>query len=528
MEDINTSNNQEALEKFKMQQEEFEKQRVENLKNYKQQSEAYKEEKQKRKDDIINNHPRFLIGLGFSIFIGILASIFLTKSWGIGISILILLTIVGFFCVNKVRNKSYFGYFLIGTSFLLSTTFAIFSNDLEPLNVVLIWATLMAGFMALTYENFERIPKLFFISLIKRIFRSKFMGINIIPAFINKILKKRDIKIIKGARNNAKGILKGLLISIPVLLVLIIMLSKSDEVFKYYLSSINLSFYDFNLSIDTIWNIVIFIFVFSYVFGAYNSFNAKLDQNIKEGSKWGINIFTISTTLIMIIILYLCFTFIQVSHLYGNGTLPNGISYAEYARSGFFDLIYIVVINMLLVGILKNKIDSESKNTRNLLNIFYSIITILTINMSVAAFYKMNIYIEAYGYTTLRVLVSAFIIFLVLTMIYMLMFIWKGTNIFKITMVTGLVIYLGLNFMNIDNFIATKNINNKTITQTDQEYISYLSIDAQDAITKAYKDKTISETTFENWMKWNEFRKISDSHKFYSYNYNLKKFENLD
>lgn len=489
-----------------------------------------REEKKRRRDNIINNQSKFLINLGFSIFIGILASIFLVNPWGIGISILVGLAIIAFFCINGVRNKSYFGFLLVISSFLLSVTFGIFNSDLKGLNIIVIWFTLMAGFMALTYENFENIPKVFLIKVLKRIFTSDFIGVSTIPSFIKNVLKKNKIKINKPNNSNLKNIFKGLLISIPVLAILVIMLSNSDEVFKYYLSQINFSFslYDFSFPVTHIISIIIFLFVFSYLFAAYNSFSINLEVDTKESSMWNVSIFTVSTVLIMIIILYLCFTFIQVSHLYGSRTLPNGITHAQYARSGFFDLIYVVIINMILVATLKNKIADNSKNTEILLNVFYSIITILTLNMSVAAFYKMNMYIEAYGYTELRVLVSAFIIFLIITMLYMLMFIWKNTNIFKITMITALVIYIALNFMNIDNFIASKNIANKTIDGTDQSYISSLSVDASNTILKAYEDKRISEKTFKNWLEWNSYDLSYSLDKFYSYNYNSNKFNKIN
>lgn len=485
-------------------------------------------EKLQRKNNFIKNHHKVSLILFFSIFIGILSSIFLFNRWGISISLLISLTIIGFISVNGIQNKSYFGYFLIFSSFLLSLTFGIFNNDLTSiLNIVFIWLSLMGGLLCITYKDVEKFPSIFFAALFSRIFGNNFISIFILPKFIKSIFRTKNISLGRNHSTNLKNIFKGLLISIPFLFVLIVILSQADDVFKYYLSNFNFNF-NFNFDFSKIPNIIMFIFVFSYIFGSYSSFTTSLSISKNDRNYWKFNIFTLATVLIMIIILYLTFTIVQVSYLYAKGTLPDGITYSNYARNGFFNLIYVVIINIVLVVTLKNKTIYNSNTAKNFFNILYSIITLLTMNMSIAAFYKMTIYIQAYGYTFLRVLVISFIIFLVITMMYILIYIWSNLNIFKLVVITGLIIYLVLNFMNINNFIATKNIENPSIVGTDQAYLPSLSVDANKAMLKGFKDGKIKKETFDNWISYNSYAKESDhSAPFYCYNYNVKKFENF-
>ena len=149
------------------------------------------------------------------------------------------------------------------------------------------------------------------------------------------------------------------------------------------------------------------------------------------------------------------------------------------------------------------------------LNILYSIITVLTINMGVAAIYKMNLYIGEFGYTRLRVLVQVFTVFLCISLLFLLLFIWKEKNLFKPIAIIAMVIYLGLNYFNIDNFIAKENI--KLINQREEidlGYLSKLSLDAKEAISKGRENGIVEIMYYRLWIK----QQIETEH-WYEYNY---------
>lgn len=51
-----------------------------------------------------------------------------------------------------------------------------------------------------------------------------------------------------------------------------------------------------------------------------------------------------------IAVLYLLFSAIQIVYLFiGNMQLPAGVTYAEYARRGFFQLLFVCVLNLAAV-----------------------------------------------------------------------------------------------------------------------------------------------------------------------------------
>lgn len=48
-------------------------------------------------------------------------------------------------------------------------------------------------------------------------------------------------------------------------------------------------------------------------------------------------------------IIYAIFCFIQISYLFTKMTLPEGFTYAEYARQGFFELMIVTFINFAII-----------------------------------------------------------------------------------------------------------------------------------------------------------------------------------
>ena len=74
---------------------------------------------------------------------------------------------------------------------------------------------------------------------------------------------------------------------------------------------------------------------------------------------------------------YTIFAVVQFRYLFAEQTLPYGLTYTEYARKGFFELLFLTGINILLAS----------------------------------SFYRMWLYNEDDGLTRLRFLVFGFLIF---------------------------------------------------------------------------------------------------------------------
>ena len=116
-----------------------------------------------------------------------------------------------------------------------------------------------------------------------------------------------------------------------------------------------------------------------------------------------------ATFLGLVNLLFLAFSWVQVAYLFTGGlmTLPPGIIYSQYAREGFFQLLAVTVINLSLFLFFLSWLEGvrESRGLRFLLfglGLFTSVLI-------ASSFYRLFLYIEAYGYTALRLRVITFL-----------------------------------------------------------------------------------------------------------------------
>ncbi|MDP4143399.1 MAG: DUF4173 domain-containing protein [Bacillota bacterium] len=468
---------------------------------------------------IIETRKNVTVFILFSLIAGVLFSAFFFDYVGISYAIYVTYLTAGYFAFYRVRNKSLMGYFLLVISLILSVSYAIFTNPVfRVLNLLVIPVSLFSSFLLLTYSNITLELKKFTKNFIDKIILDSILTSFKLPGCIIGLAKHKEKRDDSTAY---KSVLIGLGISAPIVMFLCVLLSGADSMFSYYLRNLtySLRFLDMGIAFYKLISAIIITFC---VFGLYLGLSYKLNSMEGEAaSKRSFEALTVITILTVISMLYIVFTKVQVSYLYVGGTLPLGITRAEYARSGFFQLVFLVVINLMMITILKLKTKNQGKKQNLTLDILYTIITLLTFNMAFSALYKMNLYIAAFGYTRLRILVQVFTIFLFLVLGILIVFIWKSINLFRPIIFVAAVIYVSLNFFNIDNYIASRNISmSSTLTNFDKEYLNILSLDASPAMAEAVREKKISSEEYYNWLVKNQ----NNEKYWYEYNYYSSKF----
>jgi hypothetical protein len=112
-----------------------------------------------------------------------------------------------------------------------------------------------------------------------------------------------------------------------------------------------------------------------------------------------------ATILIVVDLLFAVFVVLQLAYLFGGrDTLAlSGITYAEYARRGFFDLVMVAFLS----GTLVVAIDAAAgRRSRVLLAASLALLG-LTAVVLLSALLRLRLYQEAYGWTELRFVVLA-------------------------------------------------------------------------------------------------------------------------
>lgn len=306
----------------------------------------------------------------------------------------------------------------------------------------------------------------------------------------------------KKAENNktegkGKYIFIGIIISLPLLFVILMLLCSADAVFGNMVNRILFFNIDFG---EHFWGIT-FLFLFAF-FASYSILSRLSFHNIREETpdkRTAEPVIGITFTGIVSVI-YLLFCFIQIIYLFGGwGTLPEYYTYASYAREGFFQLVFVCLINLSMVLICM-KYFRENK----VLNIILTIISGCTYIMIASSAYRMLLYIQAYYLTFLRVFVlwALFVIFLLMT--GALLVIYKKKFPFaKYCIIIVTACYLVLSFARPDYWIACYNLNH-SMSETgkvfdDYYYLRRLSNDAAPVIFDNAKKYGYEETKWFNY-----------------------------
>lgn len=427
--------------------------------------------------------------------------------FGISVPIItMLILLVSIFTMGKIKKINYMGLYFTIISILLSITYGIFDNSVfRTINIIIIPISLLTGLYMINFYNIQ----FNFSQLFNNILPS--ITINIINNSymknIGKIFRERD----KFLNNKNKGIIKGIFISIPLLIVLIMLLASADQMFQHGLENIAMYVEDLFINFNFIFvylKIIVFTLVFIYMFYIFSSFKFRIDnskvKNIKKLEKNMVN-----TILILINALYFLFTYIQVKYLYiKSNNILTPEEYSNYARSGFFQLMIVVVLNIIIIIYFENRVKDSKLTT-----ILNTVTIIISINMGLTSIYKMILYISQFGMTRLRFMTSIFMIFILIMLLIITVSLWKYVELFKWFIIVGSIIYISINFCNMDKIIAKYNLSEK-VKEVDISYLSTLSIDSYDVVLEAFKDGKIDKEQFAYYRS-----KKTATSKWYEYNY---------
>jgi hypothetical protein len=121
------------------------------------------------------------------------------------------------------------------------------------------------------------------------------------------------------------------------------------------------------------------------------------------------------TALAMLDGLFALFVAVQITVLFGGREHvleTSGLTYAQYARSGFFQLVAVAALTLLVLGFFARYAQRIRGRDGLLLQLLGGALVILTLIVLVSALKRLALYEEVYGLTRLRVAVHASILWL--------------------------------------------------------------------------------------------------------------------
>ncbi|MBE5933091.1 MAG: DUF4173 domain-containing protein [Lachnospiraceae bacterium] len=219
---------------------------------------------------------------------------------------------------------------------------------------------------------------------------------------------------------------------------------------------------------SNIWQLGLGIIVGQYVFRLFLASSDKAVETTNEEecvakikSIQKAHVITTLTAVLPIIFIYVIFFISQWGYYMSafSGKLPTGLSYAEYAREGFFQLCMVSFINMIIIVFVQLFMNAENSVVAKIkvgIVITYAVCTLILIATAMS---KMSLYIESYGLTQKRVYSSWLMIVLALLFVVAVVkqFVEK-LNAVAVSCVVVVVMFAGLSLSNVDGLIARYNI----------------------------------------------------------------------
>ncbi|MEU4220968.1 DUF4173 domain-containing protein, partial [Actinoplanes sp. NPDC026623] len=226
--------------------------------------------------------------------------------------------------------------------------------------------------------------------------------------------------------------------------------------------------------------------------------------------------------LTLLVLLFAMFVAVQLAVLFGGSRHvldTDGLTYAEYARSGFWQLLVVTGLTLLVLAGAARWAPRETRTDRLLIRVILGALAVLTLVVVASAIHRMDLYADSYGLTRLRVLVTVCEMWLGLTFVLVLIagLRLKALWLPRAVVAAGVLALLGLAAVNPDGLIADRNVSRFEQTgHIDTAYLSTLSADAVPALNRLTGDErdcaltsiaTDLDTDADDWRGWNLARR---------------------
>jgi hypothetical protein len=200
--------------------------------------------------------------------------------------------------------------------------------------------------------------------------------------------------------------------------------------------------------------------------------------------------------------LFLAFVAVQVTVLFGGHDhvlRTSGLTYAEYARQGFWQLLAAAALTLVVVKGAAVFARPRTRTERLLLRGLLGLLGVLTIVIVASALHRLRLYESAFGLTRPRLAAEAFALWLAGTFALLLLLgALRRAAIFpRAVLAWAAVALIGFSIANPDARIAERNVDRWRETgRIDLRYVSGLSADAAPALSRLpapLRDEALAE-----------------------------------
>jgi hypothetical protein len=240
------------------------------------------------------------------------------------------------------------------------------------------------------------------------------VGRSVVSAFEATALTWPLVRRLSPRMAKASGPLGGVLLAAPFVVVFALLFSSADVVFARTLERVIDTRRLLELLGETPGRLTVAGIVAWAAAGALWTMSRAPGDNADGSAGPALGADTATVALVLIDALFAAFVMLQLAYLFGGrDTLDAaGITYSAYARRGFFELIAVVV----LVGGLLLGLGLVVRGRRRRYLVAAVVLLLLTGVVLVSAYYRLDLYQRAYGWSELRLYAFAAIAFLAIAL----------------------------------------------------------------------------------------------------------------
>ncbi|WP_231514464.1 DUF4153 domain-containing protein [Mycobacterium sp. URHB0044] len=188
--------------------------------------------------------------------------------------------------------------------------------------------------------------------------------------------------------------------------------------------------------------------------------------------------------------LFIAFVAVQATVLFGGHRHvleTEGLTYAEYARQGFWQLLWVSALTLLVLSCVIRVAGRTTTADRRMLRALVGTMCTASVVVVVSAIHRMWLYQQAYGFSVQRVMVIAIELWLgaVFVLIALAGIGMTARWLPRAVLIAGVATLLGLAGINPERLIAERNIDRYEQTGLlDTDYLLSLSPDAEQALAR--------------------------------------------
>ncbi len=477
-------------------------------------------------DSQMNQRSTWELGLfGVAVSMGVLGDALLrTSPWGLNFALWMAAFLVALLILGRVGSEAFArsGRWLLVTLLLFSLLFLWRdSTVLKLLNVL----ALLVGFSLVMLRAQGGTIRMG--GIVEYVLGSAIAALNaafgILPlVFGNAEWRKRLLG--GGVPRRTLAVARGVLFSFPLLLVFGGLFMGADAVFSNLVQNV------FRMNFRLLFSHFFVAAFCAWIVGGYL-------RGVLFGKEWekvsglrvsGLSLGTIEigTVLGLLDLLFLLFVGVQFRYFFGGVALvqaTTGLTYSEYARRGFFELLAVATLALPLLLLAHWLLAKSPPSAVHTFHVLAAVQILLLFVIMVSAFQRMRLYVAEYGLSEQRLYPTAFMGWLAVV------FVWFAVTVLRRrreqfwfgAMVAGFALIAALQFLNPDALIARTNIARaREGRRFDARYAVRLSADAvpellaglpdlspQDrcAVAGALLDRWASDKPLD-WRAWNRSR----------------------